>query len=195
MSAPLADCGLGTQACTSVNNSICLIERGSVSFAEKVQACEAGGGVGAIVYNNEAGALLGTLGDYTAGIPAVGISANDGVALLGQLGQTATVGVTTSDWAFFDGTSMATPHVAGVAALVWSHHTACSNNDIRAALNATAKDLVSAGRDNAYGYGLIQAKDAVDYLTANGCGGSGGDTGGDTDGGKGNGGGKGGLKK
>ncbi|MBY6064301.1 S8 family serine peptidase [Pseudidiomarina sediminum] len=199
VSAPLADCGLGTQACSSANNSICLIERGSISFAEKVQACEAGGGVGAIVYNNEAGALLGTLGDYTAGIPAVGISATDGAALLGQLGQTATVGVTTSDWAFFDGTSMATPHVAGVAALVWSHHTACSNNDIRAALNATAKDLGSAGRDNAYGYGLIQAKDAVDYLTANGCGGSGGgtggDTGGDTGGGKGNGGGKGGPKK
>ena len=93
---------------------------------------------------------------------------------------------------------MASPHVAGVAALVWSQHTTCTNNDIRNALHASAKDLGAAGRDNAYGYGLVQAKAAVDYLTANGCGGStGGDTGGDTGGGNPGGGnpGKGGPKK
>ncbi|RUO63779.1 S8 family serine peptidase [Pseudidiomarina insulisalsae] len=193
----LTDCGIGDQACAGASGAICLIERGTISFAEKVQACEAGGGVGAIVYNNESGPLLGTLGEYSATIPAVGISDVDGAALLGQLGSSTTISVVDSDWAFFDGTSMATPHVAGVAALVWSHHTTCTNNDIRAALQASAKDLGAAGRDNAYGYGLVQAKAAVDFITANGCGGgTGGDTGGDTDGGKGNnGGGKGGGPK
>jgi serine protease len=72
------------------------------------------------------------------------------------------------------GTSMASPHVAGVAALVWSHHPTCSASQIRDALNASAQDLGSAGRDVKFGYGLVQAKDAVDYLDANGCGGSGG---------------------
>ena len=182
-----------------------MIERGVVSFAEKVQACEAGGGVGTVVYNNEPGVLLGTMGDYVASIPAVGVSDTDGAALLGQIGNNTTVGVTDSDWAYFDGTSMATPHVAGVAALVWSHHTTCSNDDIRNALAATAKDLGAAGRDTMYGHGLVQAKDAVDYLTTNGCGGStggdtgGGDTGGDDGGskgpGNGNGNGKGNGKK
>ncbi|WP_417666219.1 S8 family serine peptidase [Pseudidiomarina sp.] len=181
----LANCGIGDAPCNDAVGKVCLIERGVISFAEKVQACEAGGGVGTVVYNNEPGALLGTLGGYSASIPAVGVSDTDGAAMLSQVGASTTVGVTDSDWAYFDGTSMATPHVAGVAALVWSQHTTCTNNDIRNALHASAKDLGAAGRDNAYGHGLVQAKAAVDYLTANGCGGStgGGDTGGDTGGG------------
>ncbi|MDX1706398.1 S8 family serine peptidase [Pseudidiomarina sp.] len=190
----LVDCGIGDQACAGASGAVCLIQRGTISFAEKVQACEAGGGAAAIVYNNEPGALLGTLGEYSASIPAIGISDTDGATLMGQLGSSATVQVTASDWAFFDGTSMATPHVAGVAALVWSHHTTCTNADIRNALQASAKDLGAVGRDNAYGHGLVQAKAAVDYLTANGCGGTsgGGDTGGggSTKPGNGNGGGK-----
>ncbi|PWW06868.1 MULTISPECIES: S8 family serine peptidase [Pseudidiomarina] len=198
----LAACGIADAACTNVANQVCLIERGVVSFAEKVQACEAGGGVGAVIYNNEPGELLATLGDYAASIPAVGISAADGATLLTQLGSSTSVGSATSDWAFFDGTSMASPHVAGVAALVWSYHTTCSNQDIRTALTNTAKDLGTSGKDNAYGYGLVQAKAAVDYLDSYGCSGNGGDNtgGGDTGGedgsnpGRGKGNGKGGKK-
>lgn len=193
-SGALVNCGIGSAPCTGATNNVCLIERGTISFTEKVQACEAGGGSAAIVYNNEAGSLLGTLGTYVASIPAIGISQADGQALLAQLGSSAAVGVTASDWAFFDGTSMATPHVAGVAALVWSYHSSCSNDQIRAALQASAKDLGAAGRDVAYGFGLVQAKAAVDYLNANSCSGGGGDTGGGDTGGDTGGGGKGGGK-
>ncbi|WP_423186441.1 S8 family serine peptidase [Alishewanella sp. d11] len=79
-----------------------------------------------------------------------------------------------------DGTSMASPHVAGVAALVWSNHSSCSASQIRNALNATALDLGAAGRDNSFGFGLVQAKAAHDWLTNNGCdgAGNGGDNGG-----------------
>jgi PKD repeat protein len=73
-------------------------------------------------------------------------------------------------YASYNGTSMATPHAAGVAALVWSHFPDASAATIRGALQATAVDLGAAGRDNSYGYGLVQAKAAVDYLR----GGSGG---------------------
>ncbi|ALU45543.1 S8 family serine peptidase [Pseudoalteromonas rubra] len=69
------------------------------------------------------------------------------------------------------GTSMATPHVSGVAALVWSNFPQCSADQIRSALNATAKDKGSAGRDNYYGHGIVQAKAAYDYLVNTGCGG------------------------
>ncbi|QTH73090.1 S8 family serine peptidase [Pseudoalteromonas xiamenensis] len=68
------------------------------------------------------------------------------------------------------GTSMATPHVSGVAALVWSQFPECSNQQIRNALNASAKDKGVAGRDTSYGYGIVQAKAAVDYLARNKCG-------------------------
>ncbi|WP_218310954.1 S8 family serine peptidase [Alteromonas antoniana] len=80
----------------------------------------------------------------------------------------------TNSYATLNGTSMATPHVAGGAALVWSFFPQCSNEQIRGALNATAKDKGSAGRDNFYGYGLMQVADAYDYLNANGCDGAGG---------------------
>lgn len=71
------------------------------------------------------------------------------------------------------GTSMATPHVSGVAALVWSNNVSCSNQQVRDALNATAKDKGTSGRDTSYGYGIVQAKAASDYL-ANECGNGGG---------------------
>ncbi|WP_078083667.1 S8 family serine peptidase [Microbulbifer mangrovi] len=174
----LVDCGLGESACASASGQVCLISRGNISFAEKVQACEAGGGIAAVIYNNEPGMLYGTMGEVVTGIPSVGISDTDGAALLGQLGSSASLTIEPGNYAYFNGTSMATPHVAGVTALVWSHFPSCSASEIRSALTSTAEDLGAAGRDNAYGYGLVQAKDAVDYLTANGCSGS-GDGGGD----------------
>ena len=79
----------------------------------------------------------------------------------------------TNTYASLSGTSMATPHVAGGAALVWSYFPQCSNNQIRSALNATAKDKGSAGRDNFYGYGLMQLADAYNNLNTNGCAGGG----------------------
>jgi serine protease len=67
-------------------------------------------------------------------------------------------------YAAWDGTSMATPHVAGVAALLWSYDTGLTNQQIRDALTATAEDLGSAGRDDSYGHGLIRADLALNYL-------------------------------
>lgn len=80
------------------------------------------------------------------------------------------------------GTSMATPHVAGAAALVWSFFPSCSNEQIRAAMNLTAKDKGASGRDNLYGHGIVQARDAYDYISANGCDGNGGGGGGGDEG-------------
>ncbi len=72
---------------------------------------------------------------------------------------------------------MATPGAAGVAALVWSNFPSCTGTEIREALKATAEDQGTAGRDDYFGYGIVKAKNAYDYLLANGC--AGGDTGGD----------------
>jgi subtilisin family serine protease len=92
----------------------------------------------------------------------------NGQSLLGQVGTSATVvssvSFESSSWAAYDGTSMATPHVSAVAALIWSAAPAKSNADVRAALQATALDLGTAGRDTSYGYGLVQAGAALDYL-------------------------------
>jgi serine protease len=55
------------------------------------------------------------------------------------------------------GTSMATPHVAGVAALLYNQGIT-KPAAIEAALKRFAKDLGSPGRDNDFGFGLIDAR-------------------------------------
>lgn len=167
---PLVDCGTGEATCTNAAGAVCLIQRGTISFADKVLACEAGGGVAAVIYNNEPGMLNGTMGGVATTIPSVGISDTDGALLLStHLGASATVSLTPTNYSAWNGTSMATPHVAGVAALVWSHNSSWTAAQIRNALTSTAKDLGAGGRDDAYGYGLVQAKAALDFLNTPSC--------------------------
>ncbi|PKG82899.1 peptidase S8 [Colwellia sp. 75C3] len=169
---------------SGASGNVCLIQRGNISFHDKVKACQDSGGVGAILYNNAAGSFGGTLGDTNAtNIPSVTVSDTDGAAMLANLGLSATVNIGAGNYGKMSGTSMASPHVAGVAALVWSHHPTCTNVEIRNVLNASAQDLGATGRDVKFGHGLAQTKDAIDYITANGCDGSGsggGTTPGDT---------------
>jgi subtilisin family serine protease len=170
----IVNCGLaGTAAdCAGAQGAICLIERGEYFFNEKALSCEAAGGIGAVVYNraDEAGPVYGTLGDTRVGIPIVGTDRATGISLLqAYLGTTATLAF--SNWAYdyFSGTSMATPHVAGVAALVWSRYPKCSSETIRQALLATAQDLGVPGRDPDYGVGLVRARPANAWLSRQPC--------------------------
>ncbi|AKE51082.1 S8 family serine peptidase [Kangiella geojedonensis] len=163
--------GLGTSTDAGANGNICVIDRGEISFHDKVANCENSGGIGAIIINNESGMLYGTLGDTnTTTIPAVGTALEDRDAILAATNATVSVGP--SDYGYMSGTSMATPAVAGVSALVWSNHPSCSGTEIRNALKASAEDQGAAGRDDYFGYGITKAKAASDYLTANGCTGS-----------------------
>jgi len=159
---------------------VVLCERGDISFFDKVMNVQNSGGVAAVIYNNVSGGFSGTLGEGNSStIPAITLSQEDGRTLLTKLDLDTTV-VSTVDkpangYDYFNGTSMATPHVSGVAALVWSYNPSWTNDQVRKALQASAEDLGTAGRDNSYGYGLVQAAAARDKLQA-GSGGGGGDT-------------------
>jgi subtilisin family serine protease len=175
-SGALVDGGL----CDSVgawSGKVVLCQRGVISFYEKVINVQNGGGNAAIIYNNVSGGFLGTLGEgYSSDIIGLSLSMEDGQYLVAnKLGQTASVSSTftqpASGYEYYDGTSMATPHASAVAALVWSAAPTATAAEIRAALQQTAQDLGAAGKDNYYGYGLIQAKAAIDLLTGGGGGG------------------------
>ena len=58
-----------------------------------------------------------------------------------------------------DGTSMASPHVAGTAALVWAENPSWSNKDVRKCLQNSAEDINLL--DTEQGYGLVDAENAV----------------------------------
>jgi subtilisin family serine protease len=79
------------------------------------------------------------------------------------------VGIRSTYWddtyATLDGTSMASPHVAGVAALMLSRNSALTATQVGDILRSTAKPLRDAPADpvpnDRYGHGLVQAAEAV----------------------------------
>jgi len=65
-------------------------------------------------------------------------------------------------YGFNSGTSMSTPHLAGVIALL---RQACPNmpvDQIKAVMYQTAVDLGAPGKDNDYGWGMVDARAAVE---------------------------------
>ncbi len=159
--------GLGTTADVAgldLSGEVALIERGSISFAEKVANAAAAGAEAAIVFNNAPGTIGATLGSPGA-IPALEMSGEQGQALLGLV-QAGTVNVSidvlATHWGLISGTSFSAPHVAGVAALVLSADPTLSPGEVRQILAGTAIDLGSAGYDTKYGHGLVDACAAVE---------------------------------
>jgi serine protease len=165
------------ELCDSVGSwsgKVVLCERGDISFYDKVMNVQTGGGAAAAIYNNEPGNFNGTLGEgASSSIVAISLSQEDGRYLVAnKLGSTgyveSSISQPDSGYEAWDGTSMATPHVSAVAALLWSSAPSLTNAEIREAMDQTALDLGASGRDNAYGYGLVQAYDAWVYLGGGG---------------------------
>lgn len=152
-------CGAGTRN-AALNGNIALIARGTCSFEEKTANAVASGARGVMIYNNAAGALGISLTN-TYAVPVLGIQQADGQALLGKLPTTGTVAVTSADYAYLDGTSMATPHVSAAAAVVWAAKPTLTNTGLLNLLTSTARDLGTAGRDNNFGYGLVDPLKAI----------------------------------
>ncbi len=172
VSGTLADGGLcDTTGGGAFSGKVVLCARGSISFYDKVRNVQTGGGAAAVIYNNVAGEeLYATLGEgNTSTIPAIGLTQADGQAALASVGLPSTVHnfkdhTFNDQYAGMNGTSMATPHVSAVAALIWSYNTSWTNQQVRDAMNATAKDKGTTGRDTSFGFGIVQAQSALTYL-------------------------------
>ncbi|EHI98818.1 Subtilisin [Clostridium sp. DL-VIII] len=61
----------------------------------------------------------------------------------------------------WDGTSMAAPIVSGIAAMVKAEDPKLSPSQIENILDSTAKDIMTKGKDQKSGYGLIDAYNAI----------------------------------
>lgn len=96
-----------------------------------------------------------TRASYSSTGPALELMAPGSSVLSTKLG-----GGTTT----MSGTSMASPHVAGVAALVWAANTALTNVQLRTLLNETAEPI-GDGDPLKYGNGLVDAEAAVGAAT------------------------------
>ena len=152
-------CGTGTRN-AALSGNIALISRGTCTFEEKVANAVASGAKAVMIYNNTDGELGLSLTN-TYSIPVVGIWQADGQATLAKLPTTGSVEVLDADYESYNGTSMATPHVSVAAAVVWAAKPMLTNTQLLSLLTSTAKDLGTAGKDDNFGYGLVQPLKAI----------------------------------
>lgn len=163
-------CGLGGDLAefpTEVLGNIAVIRRGGgFTFQAKALNAITSGAVGVVIVNNTGGGFAGTL-NQNVGIPVFGVSQADGEALIAagnvQVSMSPSGGFS---YGYKSGTSMACPHVAGVAALLIGEFGADNvvAAQVRAAMTATALDLGDPERDDLYGAGLVQSDAAMLYL-------------------------------
>ncbi|ASK63529.1 peptidase S8 [Virgibacillus phasianinus] len=215
-SYPIVYAGLGKSTDfegKDLKGKIAFIQRGEITFNEKIQNAKKAGAKAVIVYNNEEGQIPFFLGNSTTFIPSFRMSKENGERLksslteettftFGTLSNTKTEGDHLADfssrgpaaqnydikpdvvapgvaifstypeyindpqaginydtaYARISGTSMASPHVAGTAALILQQHPDYTPFDVKSALMNTTEDLqenysvyeVGAGRINAY---------------------------------------------
>jgi subtilisin family serine protease len=170
----LLDCGLGVglRSCpgASCEGFIAYVDRGDITFAEKVRNVRSQGARAVIIGNNDPEddeALGFTLGSPAEWPPVTAVATTTVPTIRAQFGSNVSLSVKGSDYSLSTGTSMATPHVAGVAALVWSARPNLTNAEVRSILERTAKDLTDpsleagVGKDIVFGHGLVQAKAAI----------------------------------
>lgn len=122
--------------------------------------------VAAAEYNNGnyKTALFSSRSDgVTVAAPGVSIlSTVPGEGKLGYEGYNPNIPVTNGGtYDYYDGTSMAAPHVAGVAALLLQKYPSAKAWQIRKILQNTAYDIDNIGWDKSSGYGLIKANNAL----------------------------------
>ena len=108
---------------------------------------------------------------YDSVIAVTAIEQNDSIACFSNIGpeiELAAPGGSIlstymgNQYATLSGTSMATPHVSGVVALLLSADSGLEPAEVRELLAATATDLGEEGKDNYYGYGLVNASAALE---------------------------------
>ena len=175
VTAPIVFAGLGTPqefATVDCAGKIALVSRGQFTFAEKTRAAQDAGCLAIIIHNNQPGNFAGTLGTATdtargqrAWIPGVSISLEDGLYLGEQVRNGPTSGTvlnTVGNMIALSGTSMASPHATGVAALVLSRNPALAPAQVRQVLRSSANDLGAPGWDPMFGHGRINARRAVE---------------------------------
>ncbi len=151
----------------NVAGKFALIQRGEIRFTEKVANAIAAKAAGVVLYNNTAGLVQGIASEgVLLDIPVVMIEQTVGQDFVTKLtaGEKISMEISNvkTDYSIFDGTSMAAPHVAGVAALIRSANKNLTPAQVKTILATTVLAVPAANNStNEYGAGIVQADKAV----------------------------------
>ena len=148
----------------SVSGKFALVRRGEIPFGDKVKNAIAANAAGVVIFNNESGLLQGaiTQDGSTVAVPVVMIEMVVGEEVLTNLKGGAAVPLTVAtvptDYASFAGTSMATPHVSGIVALMRAANRKIRPSEIKAILKSTSAAVQPVEQT---GSGMVNAEKAV----------------------------------
>ncbi|MEZ4554324.1 MAG: M28 family metallopeptidase [Dehalococcoidia bacterium] len=120
----LVQAGLGRAgdlAAVNVAGKIALLDRGEITFGEKVRNAQAAGATGVVVVNNEDGMFRGDLGGEPARIPAVSVARASGQTL-GATGGGVTIEVQTNRVSGRSQNVVAKPSDAACTAYLGAHY-------------------------------------------------------------------------
>jgi subtilisin family serine protease len=166
-------CGIGgaNDFPASVRGKIALVKRGGDTFADKARRANEAGAVAVAFFNhddtNYAWTLLPPEDPEAKNYPwpiAVGMSKADGDVLAARGSGRMSIAYEPDDYDIKSGTSMASPHVAGAIALLWSLAPDATPAQLTNALITTATDLGTPGRDDFHGHGQIDVFAAAKML-------------------------------
>ena len=147
--------------CLSAKRHLRISLAGSVDWRRPFKRCFAAAG-------NDAVNLPHYPSAYPGAISVAATDASDNPASFSNYGTTIDIAapgvsilstVLGSSYGYKSGTSMATPHAAGLAALLWSEFPTYSASEIERLLYQSAVDLGGPGRDDYFGHGRINASD------------------------------------
>ncbi|HEX6815124.1 MAG TPA: S8 family serine peptidase [Gemmatimonadaceae bacterium] len=169
LGGPAADSGLARAVAAAIAaGSIVVAASGNTPTAEPSYPAAYPGVIGVAALGPDA-----NLASYSASGGDVSLVAPGGDFRFGDLTNPYTggsTGILSTTWdfstgvasyAFYTGTSMAAPHVSGVAALVLAANPGMSGSALRDRLLGTAVDLGPVGPDDRYGMGVVDAYAAV----------------------------------
>ncbi|NTX07520.1 S8 family serine peptidase [Myxococcus sp. CA040A] len=168
----LVDCGMGESVASCGEDGSC---RGFVAYVhpsayvrpDRAIVNVMRQGARAVIFASElmeGGAEILSVPQRGTWVPSVTITQAASTVMERQLGATAKLSLRPADYAYMSGTSMATPYVSGIAALLFSARPSATPAEVKAALLSSAKDLGDSGYDEQYGHGLVQARRALEAL-------------------------------
>ncbi len=154
LSAPLSFIGMAREQ-DVLNESydwdllgkIALIERGDISFKEKVDRAKSFGAIGVIIFNNSSGSFSGTLIEEQENpIPVISLSREEGQHLLDAWRQDPELEVSLSvkeilGYQRQNGTSFSAPYVAGMAGLILSQWPELNPEEVRTLIRESVDEI------------------------------------------------------